>query len=397
MKRHRLEACATSITLSGGPLPSRVCALTRHRNTTLKRKKQPYHTAQLGHLDGNERLKLLKEASKIRKLAVAKGGRRTSLGDILVEIVHAPTNAALPTVTGLVIWVGPKTATFQAFPDPLPQTLNPKPLPLSADLNGHRLAVGDLAHIADFGGNLKVVGLEPRRTKLARPDVANPHLERVIVANVDTVCIVVSVASPPLHPRLIDRYLIAIQHGGADPLLIVNKVDLLSGEELESELEKAVPYAALDVPIYACSTQSGEGLDALRGALAGRTCAFVGHSGVGKSSLVNALFPDLKAKVGDLMSGYGRGAHTTSTSSLFEVGGGTRLIDTPGIRSFGLGKMSLAELLICFPEFEAYRCKFRDCTHHHEPGCGVKAALASGAGSGERYQTYLRLLGEVCS
>jgi ribosome biogenesis GTPase len=389
----------------------RFCALAYPRNTPLKRRKQSFVTAQLGHLDRNERLKLLKEASKIRKLAIAKGGRKVSLGDALAEIARAPTNSAMPEITALVTWVGPKTATVQVLPDPKhetlnpipyipnpqPSTLDPQPLSLSADLDGQRLAVGDFAQIAGFGGTFRVVGLEPRRTRLARPDVANPHLERVIVANVDTICIVVSVASPPMHPRLIDRYLVAIQLGGAEPLLIVNKTDLLADHELERELEKTVPYAKLDVPIYACSAESGLGIEALRETLAGKTCAFVGHSGVGKSSLVNALFPELRAKVGELMSGYGRGAHTTSTSSLFEVGGSTRLIDTPGIRSFGLGKMSLAELLVCFPEFGAYRCKFRDCTHHHEPDCGVKQALASGAGFDERYQTYLRLLGEVCS
>lgn len=346
----------------------------------MKRKKQPYYAGQLSHLDGNERLKLLKQASKMRKLALARGGRKVSLGDLVCELARAPSNPPFAKKTGLVIWVGPKTARVGN---------------VEADLNGHRVAVGDVAHLADFEGHLRVVGFEPRRTKLARPDVANPHLERVIVANVDTVCIVVSVGMPPLHPRLIDRYLIAIQIGGAEPMLIVNKTDLLEGGDLHAELEKIAPYAALDVPIFACSAETGRGLDALRDALAEKTCAFVGHSGVGKSSIMNALYPELVLKTGALIGGYGRGAHTTTWSSLFEVGGGTRLIDTPGIRSFGLGKMSLDELQASFPEFDRFGCKFRDCTHLHEPGCGVKQAVDIGEVFLVRYETYRRLCEEV--
>lgn len=346
----------------------------------MKRKKTPYHLAQLGHLDGNERTKLLKQASKLRKMALAHGGRKSSLGDLLGEMTRAPAPIPSDSVAGTVTWVGPKTAMVDGK---------------EADLNGFRLAAGDLAHVSPFEDRLKVVGVEDRRTKLSRPDVQNPHLERVIVANVDVVVIVVSVGTPPLHPRLIDRYLVAIQMGGAMPMIVVNKTDLLPPADLEVEVQKTVPYAALEVPILAVSVETGQGLDALRESLAGKTCAFVGHSGVGKSSLANGLFPELDLKVGGLMRNYGRGAHTTTTSSLFDVGDGTRLIDTPGIRSFGLGKMSRQELQLAFPEFERFACRFRDCSHVHEPGCGVQAAVDAGDLFRERYETFLRLLEEV--
>lgn len=336
--------------------------------------------SQLDHLDGNERMKLLKQASKLRKLALANGGRKSSLGDLLGDLTKTPDAPAPIGVAGLVTWVGRKSATVGG---------------VDSDLNGYRLAVGDIASTAEFEGRHRVVGLEPRRTKLARPDVGNENLERVIVANVDVVVIVVSVVTPPLHPRLIDRYLVAIQIGGAEPMIVVNKTDLMPEDELALELEKVAPYASLDVPILAVSNETGQGMDALREALAGKTCAFVGHSGVGKSSLANGLFPDLALKVGGLMRGHGRGAHTTSTSSLFDVGNGTRLIDTPGIRSFGLGKMSRIELQEAFPEFEGFQCKFRDCSHVHEPGCGVKAAVEEGQLYRARYETFCRLLEEV--
>jgi ribosome biogenesis GTPase / thiamine phosphate phosphatase len=346
----------------------------------LKRKKQPYHLAQLSHLDNNEAHKLLKQASKMRKLALSKGGRKASISDFLNELVPLADGPECQAAMELVTWVGPRTARLRDR---------------HADLNGHRLAVGDVARYAEFDGRVKVVGVEPRRTKLSRPDVANPHLERVIVANVDIVAIVVSVGAPPLHPRLIDRYLVAIQAGGAEPFLVVNKVDLLSGPDRESELGKVKPYAELGVPVFACSTTTEEGIGALRGALARKVCAFVGHSGVGKSTLVNALFPELDLKTGALMRGHERGAHTTSTASLFEVGEGTKLIDTPGIRSFGLGKMSLLELQRAFPEFDGAARRFRDCSHSHEPGCGAKSAVESGTIPAVRHETYLRLLQEV--
>ncbi|MFN8220609.1 MAG: ribosome small subunit-dependent GTPase A [Fimbriimonadales bacterium] len=340
--------------------------------------------AQLGHLDNNERNKLLKQASKLRKLAAERGGRKPSLEDVIKQLSQEPaTPLQVPTMRDTAVWIGKKTLrTLQGH---------------EAELNGHRCAVGDEVHIADHAGHLRVAAIEPRRTSLGRPDVNNPHLQQVIVANVDVVVVTVSVATPPLHPRLIDRYLIAIQAGGAEPLLAVNKLDALDSDPaaLATELAKLEPYAGLGLRIMRCSAATGRGIDELRHALVGKTCAFVGHSGVGKSSLVNALFPDLGQKVGELSSGYGRGAHTTTWSSLFDVGNGTRLIDTPGIRSFGLGRLTITELQASFSEFEPWGCRFRDCTHVHEPGCGVRAAVEVGDVSAVRFETYRRLMDEV--
>jgi len=329
--------------------------------------------------------KLYKHASAMRKRLPNRpeGAPRVSLDDLVLRILDEDAPKARSSITshGTVVWVGSQTARVRGAG-----------AEHEAKLAGHRLAVGDQATIglAEDGKTWQVETIGPRRTKLSRPDVANPHLERVIVANVDVVCIVVSVVAPPLHPRIIDRYLIAIERGGAAPVLCVNKIDLLDGDE--SELEKLEPYAALDVPIYGCSASTGQGIDALREELAGRVAAFVGHSGVGKSSQMNALYPGLGLDTGRLMGGYGRGAHTTTASSLHEFPGGTRLIDTPGVRSFGLGKLSREELQWHFPEFEPYRCKFRDCAHDHEPGCEVRFAAERREVHPVRYDTYLRIL-----
>jgi ribosome biogenesis GTPase len=227
---------------------------------------------------------------------------------------------------------------------------------------------------------------------LSRPDPINPHRQRLIAANIDLVVHVVSVRKPPLRPRLIDRYLIAIQRGGAQPLICVNKIDLLAPEERVTELTALDVYRALDVPVIACSSRSGEGLDGLRGAVQGKTCALVGHSGVGKSSILNALDERLQLATGDLQR-RGTGRHTTSSSTLHDLGGGTLLIDTPGIREFGLWDLQPDTLRDYFPEFgeAAEHCRFNDCTHLHEPQCEVKARVALGEINAARYGAYVRL------
>ncbi|MBV6457675.1 MAG: putative ribosome biogenesis GTPase RsgA [Fimbriimonadaceae bacterium] len=259
---------------------------------------------------------------------------------------------------------------------------------------GNPIAVGDQVDCRTIEDRHWVTKIHPRRTRLARPDVDNPGAERVIAANIDAIVIVVSVTAPPLHPRLIDRYLIAVQQGGAKPIICVNKIDLL---EDSTELNVLDAYRRAGIEVVTCSAYLGDTLAPLHDAIENLICAFVGHSGVGKSSLVNALCPEIGATVGDLMSGYGRGAHTTTASSLYSLPNGAQVIDTPGIRSFGLERIDPGQLGWFFPEFEeaSENCKFRDCTHSHEPKCGVRDAVELGLISDERYDTYLRLLDEM--
>ena len=250
------------------------------------------------------------------------------------------------------------------------------------------LAVGDRVTIEGD----HIVAVLPRRTVLSRPDPSNRHRQRVIAANLDVVIHVVSVKAPPLRPRLIDRFFIAIQRGGAQPLLCVNKIDLLADD---AELAVLDPYREL-MPVILCSTKSGEGLDALRGAVQGKTCALVGHSGVGKSSILNALDRRLQLSIGELHRA-GSGRHTTTASTLYDFGDETYLIDTPGIREFGLWDLSADTLAEYFPEFAeaAESCRFNDCSHLHEPDCEVKRRVASGAIPAARYDTYTRLVEDL--
>jgi ribosome biogenesis GTPase len=235
----------------------------------------------------------------------------------------------------------------------------------------------------------------PRRATLSRPDPFYGHIERVVAANIDSVVIVVSVRTPPLHPKLIDRYLIAVQRGGAESILCVNKIDLLDNEaDCQSELSKLRPYRELGLPILLCSSEDGRGIDQLRAVLAGRRCVFVGHSGVGKSSLTNALDPSLGLVTNTLREGDGKGRHTTTASQLYDLPGGIQVIDTPGIREFGLWKLTPEEVRWYFTEFDPFApaCKFADCSHTHEPTCAVKRAVHQGRLSRSRYESYCRIL-----
>lgn len=328
--------------------------------------------------------KLYKQASGLRKRVPAKQAPtrgKVSLDDIVLQLLvdDQPSKRFVKTVSGVVTWVGTQTLIVKTRTDSI-----------SALVDKQRAVVGDEVTLGYADSNQWMLhSVATRKTSLSRPDVGNANLERVIVANIDVVAIVVSVVSPPLHPRLIDRYLIAIQKGGAEPIICVNKIDLLTDR---SELNVLDPYIRLQIPVFECSNVSGIGIEEVRTYLKGKTSAFVGHSGVGKSSLANGMYPQLGLETGEVSKGYGRGTHTTTASSLFEFEGGTRLIDTPGIRGFGLWKMKPEELKWYFPEFDEIRCKFNDCSHSHEPGCEVKWAAQRGDIHPARYETYIRLL-----
>lgn len=318
--------------------------------------------------------------------------KRPSLEELLAHIeLPNPGNAEPADYEGAAIVISVSSGRCRVFRDgeELDCTV---PAELAVRQKS-ALAVGDRVRVSDEAGAWRLVEILPRRTVLARPDPLHKHMQRLIAANVDVVLHVVSLKAPSLRPRLIDRFLIAIQRGGAQPVICVNKVDLLTAEERDRELEKLVPYLGLGVPIVGCSTKTGEGLERVRAEVEGKMAALVGHSGVGKSSILNALDQSLQLATNTLHRKRATGRHTTSASTLYDFGGGTYLIDTPGIREFGLWDLDRDSLRDYFPELKepSELCRFTDCTHVHEPDCEVKDRVEAGELNHARYETYVRL------
>jgi ribosome biogenesis GTPase len=251
------------------------------------------------------------------------------------------------------------------------------------------LAPGDEVRVEPLGDDWFVRGIGARRSQLSRLALERSRLtEQLIAANVDLLVVVASAAQPRFKPGLVDRYLIAGGVGGVSPMLCVNKMDLV-----DAEPDGVAQYRELGLTVAMVSCETGQGLDALREALHDKLSVLVGHSGVGKSSLLNALDPNLDIRTREV-SGYNeKGRHTTSESRLYELDGGIRIIDTPGVRKVGVSGVSPEELAFYFPEFEslALECHFRNCTHVHEPDCAVRQALEAGALSRLRYESYLRI------
>ncbi|MCB9529134.1 MAG: ribosome small subunit-dependent GTPase A [Myxococcales bacterium] len=239
-----------------------------------------------------------------------------------------------------------------------------------------------------------IVAIAERRSALVRADAMGRRAQ-VLAANIDRI-FVVSAAEPPLREGLIDRYLVAAHQQGIEAWLVFNKLDLLDDEpEEEADVRERLDiYPPLGHPVLYVSAADGRGLDALREATRGRCSIFVGHSGVGKTSLLNALDPGLGERVQALSEASGRGQHTTSTSAMFDLPGGGEVIDSPGVRGFALWGLDPEGLKAHFPEFvERERaCKFANCSHTHEPGCAVVEALDEGEIADSRYDSYLKIL-----
>lgn len=254
------------------------------------------------------------------------------------------------------------------------------------------VAVGDRVVVSKNGSSEGVIeAILPRDKILARPDVFYNHLRQIVVANADQVLIVASWRQPHLWAELIDRYLIASEINDLTGLICINKIDLV---EDQAELKAAIhPYLQLGIQLIRTSATDGTGIHQLREVLRDRTTVLTGLSGVGKSSLLNAVHTGLQLRTKQVSSRWSQGRHTTSQSSLLPLDFGGYVIDTPGIREFGLVGVHRSDLVYHFPEMArlANRCQFTDCTHLDEPACAIRRAVASNAISESRYHSYQKI------
>ena len=243
-------------------------------------------------------------------------------------------------------------------------------------------------------GNGVIVAQLPRTSELCRPDMRG--VLKPVAGNVDLIVIVFA-PLPHAHANLIDRYLIAAEHAGIQPQLLLNKADLVDEENSEHLNGLLTTYRQLGYPLLEVSAHEGDGMDQLRARLDGHVSVFVGQSGVGKSSLVNSLLPGVDTRVGPLSEVTGKGTHTTTTARLFHFPGGGELIDSPGIREFGLGHVSRDDVEAGFIEFRDLlgTCRFRDCKHDREPGCALLKALEDGRIQPQRMASYRHILASL--
>lgn len=235
-----------------------------------------------------------------------------------------------------------------------------------------------------------------RKNWLIRKSTNLSRQSHVIAANIDMAYIIVSLYFPEIKLPFLDRILVSCEVYGVPVTIVMNKVDLYREEAAEYVEDFHRIYEGAGYRVIETSVKTGEGIDTLREDCKGKVCLFSGESGVGKSSLVNAIDPSLDAKVGRISTAHLQGKHTTSLYEMYRTECGSYIIDTPGIRGFGLVSLKKEEIGLYFPEMlkAAQDCRFTPCTHTHEPGCAVKQAVEDGLISAERYNSYLGMLEE---
>jgi ribosome biogenesis GTPase len=261
--------------------------------------------------------------------------------------------------------------------------------------DGEKLAVGDEVWMEEDarGGAWAIAEILPRRSQLARRAPGGAYGERTVVANIDQVVVVFSVAKPEPHVRMLDRFLVIAEANDIAARIVINKVDLAADAGVRARF---ADYVAAGYPLHLTSVVARRGFGELREALAGRVSALTGPSGVGKSSLLNALYPGLNLRVGEISESVNKGRHTTVGATLHPIPGGGFVVDTPGLREVGVWGIDPAALDQCFPEFAALlgQCRFSDCSHLHEPGCAVRQAVERGTASRARWESYAKLYEE---
>ena len=249
-------------------------------------------------------------------------------------------------------------------------------------------------HVNEIGKDGVIERVLPRKSNFTRAILGRKNYDQIILSNVDKLLIVVSIRKPRFKPGFVDRAIISALRGKLNPIIVINKTDLIDPDILENETRV---YQNLDYPIHFISVKNKTGIDDIIEGLQGFVTAVVGQSGVGKSSLLNYLAPNLDLKTAEIMVQHDRGRHTTTAVQLFRYVNGSYLADTPGVKQLHLSGIETNELAYYFSEMRdhAKNCKFRNCSHLNEPGCAVILALRNGLVSKSRYSSYVQIMEDL--
>ncbi|MTI40561.1 ribosome small subunit-dependent GTPase A [Fulvivirga lutimaris] len=269
-------------------------------------------------------------------------------------------------------------------------------LRLSGFKTTNPIAVGDNVEF-DLEANETeglIYAIQNRDNYIIRKSIKNKNQGHIIAANIDQTILVATLTLPRTSLGFIDRFLVSAEAFRIPQVLIFNKSDLLSSKELEKQNEYIKLYQNIGVDCLVASATEKIGIEEIKEKLSGKKSLFSGHSGVGKSTLINCIAPKLNLKTSDVSSFSDKGVHTTTFAEMFNLGENTFIIDTPGIKELGLIDMEQDEISDYFPEMRDLigECKFHNCKHTHEPGCAIKIAVEEGQIAGSRYKSYLSML-----
>ncbi|MEA3505529.1 MAG: ribosome small subunit-dependent GTPase A [Bacteroidota bacterium] len=259
------------------------------------------------------------------------------------------------------------------------------------------VAVGDKVRFIRTVDNTGVISdIEERENYIIRKATKLSKASHIIAANIDQAYLIVTMVKPRTSRGFIDRFLVTTEAYHVPCSIIFNKIDIYDKETLELHNNLVNLYTSLGYPCYSVSAITGENIDDLKDNLKGKTTLMSGHSGVGKSALINSLDGELDLRTGDLSDVHEKGKHTTTFAEMFELGFGAKIVDTPGVKEFGLFDFDRKEVAERFPEFrnEMKHCKFSNCSHVHEPGCAVVEAVKEGRIDIVRYQNYISIIND---
>jgi len=239
-----------------------------------------------------------------------------------------------------------------------------------------------------------ITNIHERKNYIVRKSVNLSHQMHIIASNIDVVFLLVTINNPPTTTSFIDRFLVTAEAYGIEAVLVFNKIDTFDEATLDEQLYLQYVYSNIGYKCLRVSSTEGKGIEELKAMMKGKVSMFSGHSGVGKSTLVNALEPTLNLKTKKISEQHQQGQHTTTFAEMFDLSFGAQIIDTPGIRGFGIVDMEKQEIGDYFPEFFALKdqCKFNNCLHKDEPHCAVKDALEKDEIAWSRYKSYLQIL-----